>query len=133
MRGRAWRRAQTARLHARFFKRLLKQNIGSHHYEWCLNGKVIEYNRQNSVDETVIVLIRTPAEFEEYWRLRASLEMNNPKVCDCMWCHNARRRGFGNSRKKTHTLSERSFHSYAVSEIDLATQTHRPSNHSWRR
>ncbi len=83
------------------------------------------------MDETVRVVARTPEEMEEYWRLRASREMNNPKSCDCMWCHGERRRGMGNSAKVL-TVKEASELFQGTADINLATEDHRPINHAWK-
>lgn len=92
----------------------------------------IEYNRRNSPDELIAVKARTVPELIEYWRLRASREANNPKSCDCTWCHGERRRGFGNSLKKVLTTQERSIIFQGMADIELATEDHRPINHAWR-
>lgn len=92
----------------------------------------MEYSRKNSVSETVTVIARTFQEFEYYWRLRASREANNPKTCNCMWCHGERRRGMGNSAKVL-TTKEASAIFQGTADINLATEDHRPINYAWRR
>ena len=133
MRGRAWRRAQTARFHARLLSRIRRDGRGSYNFDWSLqSGRGLEYHRWNSVDEMILVVARTVPEIEEYWRLRASREMNNRQPCDCMWCHGERARGMGNSAKVL-TIKEASALFQGTADINLAIEDYRPINYTWRR
>ena len=130
-RGRAWRREQYARRHALLYARIKANGLYGYSLGWSLNNG-IEYHRRNSVDEMILVTARTREEFEYYWRLRASREVNNPHPCNCTWCHNERGQGMGNAATVL-SPKERSALFQGVDDIDLYTEDVRPINHTWRR
>lgn len=79
----------------------------------------------------ILVVARTLPELEEYWKLRASREANNPQSCSCTWCHGERRRGLGNSQKVL-TVKESSALFQGTADIDLITEDYQPINYTWR-
>lgn len=130
-RNKQWRRWRAERK----FDRVRRYMSERYHYSFEQGSQSgwtnpFDYMKKNSIDEMVIVQVRTENDFQEFVSHVSKLARDNPKICSCDHCGNIRRKGHGRSGKVWTKAERKSFFNFieTVREADV-----QPRNFNWRR